>query len=148
VALTGHNAAARAALAPLVTRHPGRLQVWGWTDRMPLFLRAADIVIGKLGGLTVAEALACSRPLLAARSLRGQEGFNQRFLEQHGVGWLVADDELLARVQWLLTDACRLARVQHRAGMLGRRDGAARVAELVERLSSRGAQQPRRQEPE
>jgi processive 1,2-diacylglycerol beta-glucosyltransferase len=140
VALTGHNAAARAALAPLVARHPGSLQVWGWTDRMAVFLRAADIVIGKLGGLTVAEALACGRPLLAIRSLRGQEGFNQRFLEHHGVGWLVPDDELVPKFESLLAEPSRLARLQHRAGMLGRRDAAASVAELVVQLTSAEAE--------
>ena len=31
-------------------------------------MRAADLVVGKPGGLTVAEVLACGRPLLAARS--------------------------------------------------------------------------------
>jgi processive 1,2-diacylglycerol beta-glucosyltransferase len=138
LALTGHNGAARAALEPLASQHPQRLQVWGWTDRVEVFLRAADIVVGKLGGVTVAEALACGRPLLATRSLRGQEGFNQRFLEQHGVGGLVADEDLAPTVRSLLAEPSRLARLQQRAAALGRRDGAARVAELVETLASTG----------
>ena len=47
---------------------------------MDIYLRAADIVVGKPGGISVAEALACGRPLLATRSLGGQEGFNIDFL--------------------------------------------------------------------
>jgi processive 1,2-diacylglycerol beta-glucosyltransferase len=138
LALTGHNATARAALEPLASHHPGRLHVRGWTDRVDVFLRAADIVVAKLGGVTVAEALACGRPLLATRSLRGQEGFNQRFLEQHGVGGLVADEDLAPTVRSLLAEPARLARLQQRVAALGQRDGAARVAELVESLSSAG----------
>ena len=53
------------------------------------------MVVGKPGGLTVAEVLACGRPLLATRALGGQEGFNVRFLERHGVGRLVPEEALV-----------------------------------------------------
>lgn len=131
LALTGRNATAHAALAPLAARYPSRLYLHDWTDRMEVFLRAADIVVGKPGGLTVAEALACGRPLLATRSLRGQEGFNVRFLERHGVGRLVHDEELVPRIESLFADRAELARIQDRAWTLGRRDGADRIAEQV-----------------
>ena len=68
---------------------------------MDLYLRAADLVVGKPGGITVAEALACGRPLLATRSLGGQEGFNVDFLERNGVGGLVGDREVAERVDAL-----------------------------------------------
>ena len=131
VVLVGRNACARRSLAPLLTRYPGRLSVWDWTEQMEVFICAADVVVGKPGGLTVAEALACGRPLLATRSLRGQEGFNVRFLEQHGVGRLVPEDDLLAGVESMLANPGELARVQHRAWTLGKRDGASRIAELA-----------------
>jgi UDP-N-acetylglucosamine:LPS N-acetylglucosamine transferase len=131
VALTGHNAAAHAAVRALAARFPDRLRACKWTDRIEVFLRAADIVVGKPGGLTVAEALACGRPLLATRSLRGQEGFNVGFLERHGVGWLVPEEHLVARVGSLLAQPADLARIQNRAWSLGRRNGAAKVLERV-----------------
>jgi processive 1,2-diacylglycerol beta-glucosyltransferase len=129
--LAGRNASVRRSLAPLVTRYPGRLSVWDWTEQTEVFIRAADVVVGKPGGLSVAEALACGRPLLATRSLRGQEGFNVRFLEQHGVGRLVPEDDLLAGIESLLANPGELARIQHRAWTLGKRDGASRIAELA-----------------
>ena len=131
LALTARNAAAQAALAPLAARYPSRLHVHGWTGRMEVLIRAADIVVGKPGGLTVAETLACGRPLLATRSLRGQEGFNVRFLEQHRVGGLISEEELVPRIVALLADRAELARIQDRAWALGRRDGADRIAQLV-----------------
>lgn len=127
--LAGRNTSARGALAPCVAQYPGRLGVWDWTEQMEVFIRAADVVVGKPGGLTVAEALACGRPLLATHSLRGQEGFNVRFLEQHGLGRLVPEDELLAGLESLLANPGELARIQQRAWTLGKRDGAARIAE-------------------
>jgi UDP-N-acetylglucosamine:LPS N-acetylglucosamine transferase len=131
VMVTGRNRPARAALESRAVEHAGRLHVFGWTTRMEYFIRAADIVVGKPGGLTVAEALACGRPLLAARSLGGQEGFNVRFLERHEVGRLVPEEELPACVDaWLGNDE-RLAELKQRAWAIGCRDGAARVAEVA-----------------
>ena len=128
--LAGRNASARRALAPLVAQYPGRLSVWDWTEETEVFIRAADVVVGKPGGLTVAEVLACGRPLLATRSLRGQEGFNVRFLEQHEVGRLVREGDLVASIESLLADPVELERMQKRAWTLGKRDGATRIAEL------------------
>lgn len=129
--LAGHNAVALAKLNELTAQHPERLSIWGWTECIEVFLRAADVVVGKPGGLTVAEVLACGRPLLATCCLRGQESFNVRFLEEHNVGRLVHEDELCSAVEALLADPIALADIQDRAWALGRRDGAAQVAEAV-----------------
>jgi UDP-N-acetylglucosamine:LPS N-acetylglucosamine transferase len=131
IVMPGKNNKARAALDRLAAQHPQRLMVCDWTDRMDIYLRAADIVVGKPGGITVAEALACGRPLLATRSLGGQEGFNVDFLTRHEVGGLVADRDLADRVESLLRDRDVLQNMQRRAWLLGHRDGAARVAGLA-----------------
>lgn len=136
IAMPGRNVNARRTLEVLVRKHPGRLHVCDWTDRMDIYLRAADVVVGKPGGITVAEALACGRPLLATRSLGGQEGFNIAFLQSHGVGGLVADGELLDRLAALLQDPAALQAMQMRAWTLGRREGAQRVARLAVDLAS------------
>jgi UDP-N-acetylglucosamine:LPS N-acetylglucosamine transferase len=133
--MTGRNSAAREALAPVAVRHDPRLIVCDWTDRMEAFLAAADIVVGKPGGLTVAETLACGRPLLATRSLRGQEGFNVDFIERNGVGRLLNDEELTAQVSSWLADPGSLAAVQARALKLGRRNGAAEIARRTVELA-------------
>ncbi|MEZ2742457.1 glycosyltransferase [Paenalcaligenes hominis] len=129
--LAGQNAEALATLNKLVAHYPDRLSVWGWTDNIEVFLRAADVVVGKPGGLTVAEVLACGRPLLATCCLRGQESFNVRFIEEHKVGRLVHEDELCPAVEALFADPAALADMQARAWALGRREGAAGVAEAA-----------------
>jgi processive 1,2-diacylglycerol beta-glucosyltransferase len=119
------------------------LHVHGWTDRMERYLVAADLVVGKSGGLTVAEVLACGRPLLVTRTLQGQESFNVQFLERHGIGRFVGDHAgLPGQVQAWLDDRPTLAAMQRQAFVAGRRDGALRVAcqslELVERRGRAG----------
>ncbi len=136
IAMPGKNAAARDALKTLAERQSKRLIVCDWTERMDLYLRAADVVVGKPGGISVAEALACGRPLLATRSLGGQEGFNVNFLERNEVGGLVRDRDLVARVDSLLADREGLQHIQRRAWALGRRDGATRVANLALELAT------------
>lgn len=136
VVMTGQNAAARAALAGPANRHDPRLVVCSWTERMEVYLSAADLVVGKAGGLTVGEALACGRPLIVAQSLRGQEGFNVDFLERHDVGRLVDETALTGQVAAWISDPAALASRQARAFGLGRRDGADRVARLALELAA------------
>lgn len=131
--LRGQNAGAQ--LDAEASQQPARLRVYDWTDRIDIFIRAADIVVGKPGGLTVAEVLACGRPLLATRSLHGQEGFNVRFLERHGVGKLLSDDELIGSIDTLLRHPDELVALKERAWRLGRREGAERIAERLVALA-------------
>jgi len=126
--VTGHNAEAHDTLTQDAGTYGSRLVVRGWTGDMSTCMSAANIVVGKPGGLTVAESLASGRPLLATRSLRGQEGFNVRFLERNGVGRLVSDDDVPAQVEALLQDEGELQAMQMRALQLGRRNGAEKIA--------------------
>jgi UDP-N-acetylglucosamine:LPS N-acetylglucosamine transferase len=136
VVLIGRNVHAAEQLCNLRVQHADRLKVLGWTDSVQCLMRAADIVVGKPGGLTVAEVLACGRPLFAIRSLGGQEGFNLRFLERHGVGRLVSEDALVPLIHELLQAPQRLRELQDLAWALGRRHGAERVAEIAQRFAS------------
>jgi UDP-N-acetylglucosamine:LPS N-acetylglucosamine transferase len=131
----GRNADAQAALAMLATAHPDRLRVAGWTERMDIYMRAADVIVGKPGGVSVAEVLACGRPLFATRSLGGQEGFNVGFLERHEVGALVRDGELFEKVQAMLSQPHVLQAAQARAWALGHRHGARYVTDLILEMS-------------
>jgi processive 1,2-diacylglycerol beta-glucosyltransferase len=135
IALTGQDVASHQELARLALRYPARLKVWSWTDHMELHLRAADLVVGKPGGLTVAEALACGRPLFPTHSLRGQEGFNVRFLQRHGVGRLLSEDSFVPVVDALLRDPSRLGSLQRAAWTIGRRDGAMLIADKAMALA-------------
>lgn len=129
--MPGKNSSARAQLLAHAAQHPGRIHVCDWTERMDIYIRAADVVVGKPGGVSVAEVLACGRPLFATRSLGGQEGFNVRFLERNGVGGLVADAALAQSIEAVIHDPQKLADMQERAWALGCRDGATKISDLA-----------------
>lgn len=129
--LTGGNEAAHHSLAKLVDRYPDKVRIWGWTDRMELFLCAADLVVGKPGGVTLAESLACQRPFLATLSLHGQEDFNTRFIEHQGVGLVVTLENLLRQADSLFADPDTLGRIRCRASAVGHPDAAADVVDAI-----------------
>lgn len=60
--------------------------VFGFVNDMRALTRHADIVIGKAGGITIAETIACSRPFIAIDFLPGQEEYNVDFLVKEGLG--------------------------------------------------------------
>lgn len=134
--LSGRNGISDRELANRAAHPQTCLKIYGWSERVEVFIRAADLVVGKPGGLTVAEVLACGRPLLATRALRGQEGFNVRFIERHCVGALLSDEELTDRVEFLLTHPDELSSLKTRARELGLRNGADAIAQQILSLTS------------
>jgi UDP-N-acetylglucosamine:LPS N-acetylglucosamine transferase len=139
--MTGRNVEAQRHLPVADLPGRARLRVRGWTEHMENYIVAADVVIGKPGGLTVAEVLACGRPLLVTRSLQGQESFNVQFLERQGAGLFVREQDLAGQLARWLADRDRLHALQRTAWQTGRRDGAQRIAmhalELADRLPAR-----------
>ncbi len=55
----------------------------GWTDQVPFYMQAADLLISKAGGVTLAEAAAIGVPLVIYQPLPGQESVNVHFLTRH-----------------------------------------------------------------
>lgn len=108
-----------------------RVRLFDGEARMPQLLRAADVVVGKPGGLTVSESLACGRPYYATCCLGGQEGFNIAHLERHGTGRRVSLEALGAQLSAVLADDDELTAAQARAAALGRPRAAEAVADAV-----------------
>ncbi|MCK9469190.1 MAG: hypothetical protein M0Q49_07210 [Porticoccaceae bacterium] len=142
VTTSRHNSGSR-ELDDLARAWPQRLRVCSWSDHMPLLMSAADVVVGKAGGLTISESLACGRPFIATCSLGGQEGHNVHFLEQQGVGLRLDPEQLTAFLNNLFSAPAELHAWQARAATIGRRHAARAIAELVSRCA---ANPPRRGE--
>lgn len=69
LAVAGHNTRLEATLRAVAARQP-RVRAFGFTDRVPELMAAADLVITSSGG-TCAEARAVGRPLLVLDVLPG-----------------------------------------------------------------------------
>jgi len=129
VVIVGRNEKLQRQLERQAGTSDGRVRVVGYTDRVHEWMRAADIVVSKPGGLTVAEALACGRPLVIVNPIPGQETRNADYLLENGAAIKVNHLRLLApRVSALLDDRRHLERMQAAARALARPLAAADIA--------------------
>jgi processive 1,2-diacylglycerol beta-glucosyltransferase len=139
VAVAGRNAKAEAALRALEGR--GSLVVHGYTTRMRELMAAADLLVGKPGGLTSSEALASGLPLVVVSPVPGQEDRNADHLLELGVAVRCRDRSSVAwKVDWLLDDPTRLAAMRRRARAAARPDAARLVARGVRALEPASAE--------
>ena len=84
VVLVGHNERARERLQATYA-DDGRVQVWGFTDRMVTLLAAADVLIHSTAGLTVLEALMCDCRVISYGRERGHIRANNQAYERLGM---------------------------------------------------------------
>jgi len=112
-----------------------RLCPVGFTTAMDKYMAAADLLVGKAGGLTTSEALARALPMALIEPIPGQEGRNADHLLEAGAAIRCNN---LAAAAWkiaaLLDDSARLKRMREAARSLGRPGAAAAIAEDVMQL--------------
>ena len=141
VVICGRNEELRSRLRAVVAKSPSRnvrIDLVGFTREMDAFMSAADLLVGKPGGLTTSEALAKGLAIVIVNPIPGQEERNSDHLLEQGaairannlpaIGW---------KIDRLLSDPNRLATMRARSRALGRPDAARTVAEDV--LSTIGA---------
>ena len=106
-----------------------------WTDQIPAYMQAADLLVSKAGGVTLAEAAAVGVPLVIYQPLPGQETVNVRFLTQHDAVYAAEDADQLLRAADELMFTKRGAEVSGNLRRLGKpnaaRDIVARICEDV-----------------
>ncbi len=148
VAVTGHNDTLRKKLEALChtfTNHSvaagaedetmqSRLQVLGFTDCMPQLMQAADVVVTKAGGISLAECLACGANLLIYRPLPGQEQGNTAFLQnEYGVAAVTDLRQLTEYLEQVRTVPVpeRLRRQEQQKALYGHPEAAQQIAEFT-----------------
>jgi processive 1,2-diacylglycerol beta-glucosyltransferase len=105
VALCGNNTKLQEQVRGLaIARLPRHtITAVGWTDQVPLYMQAADLLVSKAGGVTIAEAAAIGVPLVIFQPMPGQEAVNVRFLIQHDAARMAEDaDQLLGAAEELM----------------------------------------------
>ncbi len=83
----GKNAKAQTEIQELEFPKNVTPYVYGFIDNMHEFMDASDLLISKAGGLTSAEAMAKSLPILIVDPIPGQESRNTDIIVEHGAGW-------------------------------------------------------------
>lgn len=107
----------------------------GFTTEMDKYMAAADLMVGKAGGLTTSEALARELPMALMEPIPGQEERNADHLLEAGAAIRCNNLPAAAwKISALLDDAARLEKMRDAAKSLGRPCAAADIAEDALRL--------------
>jgi processive 1,2-diacylglycerol beta-glucosyltransferase len=107
-----------------------RLHVVGFTKEMDQYMAAANVLVGKAGGLTTSEALARALPMALIEPIPGQEERNADQLLEAGVAIRCNNFPVAPwKISRLLDDSARLKRMQEAARRMARPNAAAAIAE-------------------
>ena len=107
----------------------------GYTKKMPLYLKACDVIFTKPGGLTSTEAAVSGIPIVHIRPIPGCETKNVEFFQKHGmsigkrsfVGQVRAGEKLLEREKLRVE-------MQEAQKKNSRPEAAERICKLLEEL--------------
>ena len=136
--ICGRNRRLRRRLTRLAARCGGRLTVRGFVGNMADWLRCADIVVGKAGPGTIAEATCCAAPLVLTSYLPGQEEGNAGFVVSAGAGrYAPGRRDLVAEIRWLQRNPAALAAMRVASAGLSRPGAAADIAGVLASLAAR-----------
>ena len=126
-----------------VFAHEPRVHVYGFTDRMPELLAAADVLVHSTGGVTCLEAMATGTPVVSYGLPVGHARLNTRAMAALDLLRLANDtDELREHVRASFADRPRSATGRRRgasaSGARARRRGGPRAGRAAARAPDPG----------
>jgi processive 1,2-diacylglycerol beta-glucosyltransferase len=113
--------------------HPGlTLRVLGYTNEMHRWMKMSDLFIGKPGGLTTAESLACGLPMLIVAPIPGQEDRNSDHLLEKGIAMKCNEFTTLGyKVDGLLDQPELMKAMREKAILYGRPHAAETIVDSL-----------------
>jgi processive 1,2-diacylglycerol beta-glucosyltransferase len=136
IAVCGKSVPLKASIDKIAARQrPDPLpliKVVGFTAEMDELMTAADLMIGKPGGLTTSESLVKGLGWVVVNPIPGQEEKNAIYLLEQGIGvWSDNLHTLAFKVSSLLNEPGRVDAMRKNALRLGRPDAAALIAQFA-----------------
>jgi processive 1,2-diacylglycerol beta-glucosyltransferase len=128
--VAGHDAELVAKIGRLTAG--SAIRTSGFVDDVRPLMAAADLLISKAGGMTLAEAMAAELPLLTYGSLPGQERRNERFASRAGIALVARRQRELGRaLERALTEPKLLDRLRAQMRHIRRPDASRHIVSLV-----------------
>jgi processive 1,2-diacylglycerol beta-glucosyltransferase len=93
----GRNEELRKKLVRMAQGAPARVEVLGWTKRVPELLMTHHLVISKAGGATTQESINALCPMIVNQIFPGQEEGNWELLKTHGAGAYAETPDAIAQ---------------------------------------------------
>jgi processive 1,2-diacylglycerol beta-glucosyltransferase len=132
VVIVGKNRRMKRTLEAFSGGEELRLRVLAHVDWIHELFAAADLVVGKAGGLTTSECLACGTPMVIFKPYTGQEERNADFLLERGVAVRASQPfSVPPRIDELLAEPERLGAMREACRRLARPEAAISIARIV-----------------
>jgi 1,2-diacylglycerol 3-beta-galactosyltransferase len=140
VVVCGRNEPLAQKLGELSASMPTPMQVLGFTDKIPEYFRAVDLLVTKAGPGTLAEANAAQLPVVVYDFVPGQERGNVDFVRHNGLGLIALHgaSSVVGAVRSLIAAPERLAEIRHNQEMVAPRHSSRRIAALITSITENG----------
>lgn len=112
-----------------------QLEVVGYTNEVHKYMREADLIITKPGGLSTFEAIYSNTPLCVIKPFLSQEIGNAKFIEAMGIGKVLWDNEerMAEDIEALINDKALLLKMKNNMEVIRNEIGQSRVKDIYER---------------
>jgi 1,2-diacylglycerol 3-beta-galactosyltransferase len=109
------------------------MHVLGFTDKIPEYFRAVDLLVTKAGPGTLAEANAVQLPVIVYDYVPGQERGNVDFVRRNGLGLIALNGAaaVVRAVTALIAAPDRLEMIRHNQEVIAPRHSSRRIAALI-----------------
>ena len=128
--LPGRNEELRAAIE---SGYQGRgVMAVPFTDKVAVYMRAADVLLSKAGGISSSEAAVLGVPLVHTMAIPGVETLNAEFFAAHGMSYFARSTDEAARfADRLIYDTSAAARMLRAQDTCLPKDGAEHIAGII-----------------
>lgn len=140
VVVCGRNEHLQQKLEEMAASLPTPMHVLGFTDKVPEYFRAVDLLVTKAGPGTLAEANAAQLPVVVYDYVPGQERGNVDFVRHNDLGAVALHGaaEVVSAVRSMIRTPERLAAIRHNQEIVAPRRSSRRIAALIAAIAQTG----------
>jgi len=134
----GRNEPLKQRLLELAPSLPTKLHVLGFTDDIPEYFHAVDLLVTKAGPGSLAEANAAQLPVVVYDYVPGQERGNVDFVRSNGLGAVAIHGaaEVVQAVRNLIRTPERLAQIRRNQEVVAPVRSSRRIAALISQIAN------------
>jgi 1,2-diacylglycerol 3-beta-galactosyltransferase len=140
VVVCGRNEHMKQKLTEMSAGLPTPIDVLGFTDQIPEYFRAVDLLVTKAGPGSLAEANAAHLPVIVYDYVPGQERGNVDFVRHNDLGAVALSgaQEVVGAVAAMLRNPERLIAIRHNQDVVAPRRSSRRIAALIAQMARDG----------
>ena len=136
----GRNEPLREKLDEMSRTLPTPMTVLGFTDKIPEYFRAVDLLVTKAGPGSLAEANAAQLPVVVYDYVPGQERGNVEFVRHNGLGAVAIHGaaEVVRAVRSMIKTPHRLDEIRRNQEIVAPKRSSRRIAALIAQIANTG----------